>query len=561
MSGEALSAQLRSLAVAAGADDLASDAGVLEERIREQRFHVACVGQFKRGKSTLLNALVERPLLPTGIVPVTSVPTIVRYGQLGARVRTAAGWTAVAPESVEEYVTEQRNPGNAKGVLAIEVLVPAPVLEHGLCLVDTPGLGSVFETNTAATREFVPHVDAALVVLGADPPVSGEELRLVERIAAEADALLFVLNKVDRATVTEREAATTFLETVVRDRLGLRIDRVYHVSAVTAGGSPDWEPLVARLRHLASTSRETLVWNAVRRGIARIGGALAGRLREQLEALTRPLEEYERRVEELATLACSAERALLELEPLFSAEEQRLEGELRRRADAFVSEALPAGLDRLRREWEEGRLQRASREAVLELANGIARSLAYPWLRREEAEAEAEYDRAVQRFTGVADQHLARLHEAAGLPSATMPVLAPGGTGLRSRSHFAFSDRTRYHYARSPLSAVFERLLPAGRRRRRLWHAGERYLADLLTVNASRVAGDLGERVRESRREVEAEIRSALHRVATTASGALAWARAVRARGGESVGQERARVEALLAEVERILAPLGVQAA
>jgi hypothetical protein len=59
-----------------------------------------------------------------------------------------------------------------------------------MCLVDTPGLGSVFEGNTTVTQGFVPHIDAALVVLGADPPISADELALVEKIATEIKTLL-----------------------------------------------------------------------------------------------------------------------------------------------------------------------------------------------------------------------------------------------------------------------------------------------------------------------------------------------------------------------------------
>lgn len=50
----------------------------LQERLAEERFHLAVLGQFKRGKSTLLNALLGEPLLPTGVVPLTSIPTFVR---------------------------------------------------------------------------------------------------------------------------------------------------------------------------------------------------------------------------------------------------------------------------------------------------------------------------------------------------------------------------------------------------------------------------------------------------------------------------------------------------
>lgn len=552
--------RLGGLALAAGARDLATEVAALEERLREQRFHVACVGQFKRGKSTLLNALVGRGVLPTGIVPVTSVPTILRHGRFGARVRTGEGWSPLPPERLAEVVTEQLNPGNAKGVLAVEVLVPAPILERGLCLVDTPGLGSVFEANTVATREFVPQVDAALVVLGADPPVTGEELRVIEMIAAEADTMVYVLNKADRVTPAECHEAAGFLRTVLRDRLGLTVDRVYQVSATTTTASPDWAALVENLTGLAADSREALVRSAIQRGMSRWGRALSGRVHERLEALTRPVAEYERRVRALAALGSTAERALRELAPLLAAEEQRLEREARARSDAFLQEALPVGEAHLRAEWEQGGLQPDSREAALEAANRIARSLAYAWLRRAEENADTEFRRVVARFRSLADEQVERLVSEAGLPPHAAPVVG-SSAGLRARSHFAFSDRTSYHYARTPLGDWLAALLPSTARDRRVRRAAERYLRDLLTVNASRVAGDLAERVRESRRALEAEIRAALSQVADSAAGALEWAQAVRAKGAEEVSHETTRLNTLLGELRGLLEAAGDAAA
>src|ERR1700691_6072588 len=161
------------------------DARSAAERIAEGRFYVACVGQFKRGKSTLLNALIGEPILPSGVVPVTSVPTILRFGEdYGARVRLDSGeWTEIAIAEIEQYVSETQNPQNSKGVAALEVFVPSPLLAEGMCFVDTTGLGSVFAGNTAATHAFIPHIDAAIVVIGADPPIAGDELALVEPVS------------------------------------------------------------------------------------------------------------------------------------------------------------------------------------------------------------------------------------------------------------------------------------------------------------------------------------------------------------------------------------------
>jgi hypothetical protein len=173
------------LSTEAGASHLAAEARTLAERVREGLFYAACVGQFKRGKSTLLNAIVRQPVLPVGVVPVTAVVTVVRHGEAPlARVRFAAGgWQEIATSDLAQYVTEEQNPENRKGVASVEVFVPSELLRSGMCLVDTPGIGSVFIGNTEATRAFVPHVDTALVVLGADSPISADELALVNDIA------------------------------------------------------------------------------------------------------------------------------------------------------------------------------------------------------------------------------------------------------------------------------------------------------------------------------------------------------------------------------------------
>ncbi|MGB9403656.1 MAG: dynamin family protein, partial [Candidatus Acidiferrales bacterium] len=231
--GDARLLRLAEIAAEFDADHIARSARSVAERVSEGRFFVACVGQFKRGKSTLLNALVGRAILPAGVVPITSVPTILRYGaKLSARLRLGAeDWRDIPLSAVEEYVSEEKNPENKKGVVALEIFAPSPLLEDGMCLVDTPGLGSVHLGNTAATQAFIPHIDAAIVVIGADPPLSGEELQLVETVAEEVRDLLFVLNKADRTNEPDRAAAIRFARQVLEKRLGRAVPEILEVSA------------------------------------------------------------------------------------------------------------------------------------------------------------------------------------------------------------------------------------------------------------------------------------------------------------------------------------------
>src|ERR1700691_5739789 len=103
--------RLGAMAEQLGEDSVNADVRQLASRINEGRFFVACVGQFKRGKSTLLDAFVEEQILPTGVDPVTAVPTVLRYGDTRtARVLIDTRWRMIRPEDLPQYVSEEFNP-------------------------------------------------------------------------------------------------------------------------------------------------------------------------------------------------------------------------------------------------------------------------------------------------------------------------------------------------------------------------------------------------------------------------------------------------------------------
>src|SRR5208337_3650485 len=103
----------------------------LRIRLEEGRFHLAVLGQFKRGKSSLLNALLGESLLPTSVVPLTAIPTFLQYGpELIVRVsyqddRPAEEFHGKSTEELREilhgFVTEEGNPSNRLGVLQVEI--------------------------------------------------------------------------------------------------------------------------------------------------------------------------------------------------------------------------------------------------------------------------------------------------------------------------------------------------------------------------------------------------------------------------------------------------------
>src|ERR1019366_4763299 len=117
---------------------------------------------------------------------------------------------------------------------------------------------SVFTGNTATTQAFIPHIDAALVVVGADPPIAGEELVLVESIGTQVQDLILVINKADRTSDPERAAAAKFTREVLEKRLHRPMGEVFEVSAAERiekqGPLRDWEKLLASLHDLVEDS-------------------------------------------------------------------------------------------------------------------------------------------------------------------------------------------------------------------------------------------------------------------------------------------------------------------
>jgi GTPase Era involved in 16S rRNA processing len=197
---------------------LLSEARDLHVRLAEDRFNLLVVGRFSRGKSTLMNAILGGDYLPTGIVPLTSVITTVRYGSRKQVVLNFAdsGLSREVPLSrLAEYVTQRENPGNVKKLTYAEIQFPIELLRRGLFFVDSPGLGSPIIENTLTTERFLPQADAFVLVTSYESPMSEEEDRILQRIRNTNKKLYVVMNKQDTIGLEDREEALQF----VRERL------------------------------------------------------------------------------------------------------------------------------------------------------------------------------------------------------------------------------------------------------------------------------------------------------------------------------------------------------
>ena len=544
------------LATECGNDRVAADARQLVERVAGGRFFVACVGQFKRGKSTLLNALVGLPILPTGVVPVTTAVTVLRAGpRAAARVRFRDGHEMpIQPGQIGDYVTEAQNPGNEKRVATVEVEVPNDLLASGMCLVDTPGLGSVFAANTEVTRAFIPHIDAALVVLGADPPISSEELNIIGEVGQQVSHLVFVINKADRLPAEETREATSFAQRIVAKRLDRRVGDFFVVSATerAAGAvSRDWPRLEDALRELTRQS-SVVVGAAAARGVHRLGRQLLIDLASRREALVTPLEQSERRLEQLQRAAGAASETMRELSARFGVEQAELSATFRGVRGTFLADALPFARQRLAAALFQERATngRTSRARAMEIAFEVASEIVRAWQNEVEPRAETMYQRAMARFVQLANEFVARLGaSAAGFENVDE---VPEEFGFRTRGEFFFTSMITLTSA-GPVEWLLDRLVPAAWRQGAIDRSAALYLERLITTNSARVANDLSERVLESRRRLEDDIRGRLRALVENAERAIVNARAQLDAGEDAVRAELARIDALKTEVASVV--------
>jgi predicted GTPase len=532
------------LAREVGRADLAADADALAERTAEGLFYVACVGQFKRGKSTLINALVGRPLLPVGVVPITSAVTIVRYGDAGARVRFASGqWRDAEIDRLAQYVSEEENAENAKGVAVVEVSLPSPLLASGMCLVDTPGIGSVFAGNTAVTRGFVLHIDAALVVVGADPPISGDELELVADVGQHVRDLIFVVNKADRLSDIERRQAIEFTERTVGKRLGRSIRPIFEASALErlrGQETYDWRRMEEALRTLAARSGADLVRAAQSRGLALLVERVRHEIDEQHGALARPVAESEQRIADLKRCAADAETALRELDHRMTAEQERLDAIFIQRRSRFLADAKPdarRALDiALASSDERGP---SLRKRAIAVAQNLSKEWILPRLRDEEAAAETLYRESMQRFIDMANQFLT---SSPGVGALSARIGADEAFRVKSRF---FPNELLTVVPESVWTRIADSLRARSRSLAAIGRAAGEYLDHMLETNSARIQNDLIERVLESRRSLESEIRAQLREVYRSAEHALERAGVRHAEGAAAVRAELERVAAL----------------
>lgn len=177
--------------------------GEVSGRLKQDCFTVAVVGEFKRGKSTFINALLGEEILPTDVLPTTATLNRVVYGvEKGVLVRFKDGSEErISIDQLPDYVTKLTGTAETMAAAVQEAVVYYPVLycQNNVEIVDTPGLNDD-ATMTTVTLSVLPRVDAAILVIMAQSPFSEYERDFLENrlLTSDLGRVIFVVTAIDR---------------------------------------------------------------------------------------------------------------------------------------------------------------------------------------------------------------------------------------------------------------------------------------------------------------------------------------------------------------------------
>lgn len=280
-------------ALAYGRADFGARLRQTRRRLAEDGVRVLVVGEFKQGKSHLVNALLNASVCPIDDDIATTVPTIVRYAEVpaamivrefGDEVRTDS--TPVPVDRLADYVCDK---GNRRQISYAEVGVPRTLLAGGLVVVDTPGVGGLASMHGAATIAAMSLADAVVFVSDAGAEFTAPELDFLRHAAQVCPNIVCALTKTDLypqwrriADIDRRHLANAELEAElvpVSSTLRLHAVRTSDHMLNTESGFP---VLIGHLRDRIAGQADQLACRVAAQDVVTITDQLATTMRAQL---------------------------------------------------------------------------------------------------------------------------------------------------------------------------------------------------------------------------------------------------------------------------------------
>lgn len=272
-------------------------------KLLADRFHLVVVGEFNRGKTTLINALLGSSALPVGVTPTTSVIHEIDYAETpSASILYESGETQELPfDDVRLFALGCAPPRPDAGpVKLLRVGYPAPVLRDHVTLIDTPGVNDLSLQRADITYNYIPQSDAVLFLLDASQLLTeSERLFLQEKLIGQSrNKIVFLITKKDIFSPAELGEAIAYVEHHVREILPAA--QVFALSALGAlegeRGESGIDELVGFLGQFLSQQRGAIMLENALHEAIRVCAVLSKALDAKRRGLDMSVDEIDRRI-------------------------------------------------------------------------------------------------------------------------------------------------------------------------------------------------------------------------------------------------------------------------
>ncbi|HEY9323732.1 MAG TPA: dynamin family protein [Agromyces sp.] len=389
----ALVDRARGLAADLDRDDLTARLAGTRSRLLDPDIRVVVVGQFKQGKSKLVNALINAPVCAVDDDLATSVPIAVGFGpspsaevllrEDGAR-SGVVDRVPVPIDGIDDFLSSHVRSDDRRTVVGVEVSVPREILNGGLRIVDSPGVGGFESTRSLSTLTALSSAHAVLLVSDASQEYTEPEMQFLRHALRISPNVAAVVSK------TDIYPQWRDIESIDRGHLSDVGDvPVFAVSSdlrLLAAGTQDRElndesgfpALVAHLRRNVLGQAEEVQRRAASHDLVSVTEQLALSLQTELNALLHPeetpaliarLEEYKTRAEEFRSRGARWQVALSDgVADLISDTEHDLRDRLRKvqhEAETSIEEGDPGPIWDQIVEWIDQRVAAAVAETFV----------------------------------------------------------------------------------------------------------------------------------------------------------------------------------------------------
>jgi small GTP-binding protein len=474
-------------------------------------FTLVVVGQFKRGKTTFINTLLGKDLLPTSIIPLTSIITVLKYGdKIKAVVFMDNGSKKeISIEEIQLYATEKHNPKNEKGVNRVEVFYPSSYLKSGVQIVDTPGVASIHEHNTITTYQYLPQADAAIFLVSVDPPLTQAELLFLQDLKKLVSRIFFVQNKIDIVSPSDRQEALDFTKKVIEERGGFENIEIYPLSAKTKSGLPAFEKSLEQF--LLKEKGDVLLHSSADKIRSVISEEL---LLAELEkkSLHAPFKELENKLADFKSFLLEINQECLDSGRLLAEEVKELQ-----------KEVLEVDLEKLKKEKTKELIAKVDELAIIhkktankkfiELLNEFmtnqVRKIFADWQAEEETKLKQQLGKVIGRFTDRINKIFEKIFvsssELFGIPQREIKIQET----LPAKIEFRFQTEDESDMLSITLDAI-KRILPKIITHRIIWKESRERAEMLVDRHCGKLRYDFSQRMEKLVRDYKTIFESAV---------------------------------------------------